>query len=72
MTVFTASQLKQEISNVLNEVQTLGWVKISNRSRPDMVLITQEELDLLLSAQNDKGYEAGLRAAENQKKDSLK
>lgn len=49
MTTYTASQLKQEISKVMNDVQTLGWVKISNRSRPDMILMTQEQLDQFLS-----------------------
>lgn len=55
MTTYTGSELQSKIGEVLNDVQTLGWVRIKNRSRPNMVLMTQKELDDLLKRQYEKG-----------------
>jgi len=51
VTKFTTSDLKQKTGEVLNEAQRIGWVKIKSRSRPDMVLVTQQHLDDLLKQQ---------------------
>ncbi|AGG58087.1 hypothetical protein VPAG_00051 [Vibrio phage douglas 12A4] len=59
MTTYTASSLQKEIGTVLGDVQTLGFVKIKSRSRPDMVLITQKELDSILLAQYELGKKEG-------------
>ncbi|MDX1400254.1 MAG: hypothetical protein R3204_17115, partial [Oceanospirillum sp.] len=48
MKEFTASDLQKNIGSVLSEAQRIGWVKIKSRSRPDMVLVTQQHLDELL------------------------
>ncbi len=50
---FTTSDLKQKTGAVLNEVQRIGWVKIKSRSRPDMVLVTQEFLDDILEKEGE-------------------
>lgn len=57
MKKYTASQLKQEISKVLNDVQTNGSVELVNRSRPDMVIITKEKLEEMLKDQFDYGWD---------------
>lgn len=67
MTTYTASQLKQNISEVLNDVQTLGWVKISNRSRPDMVMMTQSQFDEFMANRELVGA-----ANEQEKKNEVK
>lgn len=51
--VFSTSDLKQKTGEVLNEAQRAGWVKVKSRSRPDMVLVTQEYLDDLLKLRDD-------------------
>ena len=52
---FSATDLRQDSSKVFNQVQSQGWVKIKSRSRPDMVLLTQEELDALMQAKYEEG-----------------
>lgn len=52
---FTATELRQDSSKVFNHVQSCGWAKITSRTRPKMVLITQEELDLILEAKYEEG-----------------
>lgn len=54
-TTFSATELRQDSSKVFNQVQSQGWVKIKSRSRPDMVLLTQDELDALLLAKYEEG-----------------
>lgn len=56
---FTATDLVRKSSEVFNEVQRSGWVKIVNRGRPDMVLLTQDELDGIIKQQYDNGVEKG-------------
>ena len=53
MNVFSATELKQELSSVLNMVQAKGCATIKHRSRPDMVLIDKQLLEDALI--NDKG-----------------
>ena len=55
-TTFSATELRQDSSKVFNQVQSMGWVKIKSRSRPDMVLLTQKELDELLSSKFESGF----------------
>ena len=40
---YTSTELRQESAKVYNEVQKSGPVKIVHRSRPDMILMTEEE-----------------------------
>lgn len=54
-TTFSATELRQDSSKVFNQVQSHGWVRIRSRSRPDMVLLTQDELDALLLAKYEEG-----------------
>lgn len=51
----TTTELRRDTAGVYNQVQTTGWVRIVHRDRPDMVLVTQEELDALLKQQYDLG-----------------
>ena len=52
---FTATQLRQDSAKVFNEVQSNGHAKIVSRSRPDMVLLTQNKLDAILLAKYEEG-----------------
>lgn len=45
---FTVTQLQRQMSEVLNTVQSQGAVEIKNRQRPDMVLITADQLNALV------------------------
>lgn len=56
MKTYTATQLKQEISSVLNGVQTYGVVTITNRSRPDMVMMTEDDFKKLMSQRHDDSF----------------
>ena len=58
---FTATQLRQDSSKVFNEVQLSGQVKIISRSRPTMILMTEDELERLIK----KFYEYGREVVEN-------
>jgi prevent-host-death family protein len=62
MKTYTASELKQNIGDVLSDVQTRGSVKIKSRSRPDMVLITQDKLDRMLVAAAERANKYDLEA----------
>ena len=59
MKTYTGSQLRMEIGNVLSDVQVDGVVKISNRNRPDMLLITEAAYKAELEAANKIGYSDG-------------
>ena len=41
----TATELKRNTSDLFNSVQSFGAVKITNKSRPDMVLILKDSHD---------------------------
>jgi hypothetical protein len=60
---FSATELRQDSSKVFNHVQACGWVKICGRSRPEMILLTQEEFDSLLVSK----YEEGKNESNNDK-----
>jgi len=49
MTTYTTTEFLRNSSPVFNDVQALGWVKLVSRNRPDMVLLTQQELDSIIS-----------------------
>ena len=48
-TSYTPTQLRNNSSHVFNDVQRSGWVKIVSKTRPDMVIMTQEALDTILA-----------------------
>lgn len=44
----TATELKRNTSDLFNSVQSAGVVKITNNSRPDMILMLKSEHDALI------------------------
>ncbi len=58
---FTATQLRQDSSKVFNEVQLSGQAKIVSRSRPTMILMTEDELEKLVK----QFYEYGRGVVKN-------
>ena len=44
---FTASNLKNRVTDILNAVQMDGAARITSRTRPTMVMITEEEFEKL-------------------------
>ena len=53
----TATELKRNTSDLFNSVQSFGVVKITNKSRPDMVLMLRDSHDTLIQTaldQNEK------------------
>lgn len=51
---FTATQFQRNPAEVFNEVQRLGWAKLKSKSRPDMVVMTQQCLDEMLMQAKEK------------------
>ena len=47
MKTYTATQLKNRTGDVLHDAQMDGAIKIKNRSRPNMVLMTEEKFEKL-------------------------
>jgi len=65
---FTATQLVRGSSEVFNEVQRNGWAKLTSKTRPDMVVITQDCLDEMLLQQ----FKAGKKESTEEQLDLLK
>ena len=51
---FTTSEFRQNVSAAYNAAQTKGSVVIKHRDRPDMILITQSELDRRIEEAKEK------------------
>ena len=51
---FTTSEFRQNLATAYNEAQALGWVRIKHRDRPDMILMTQAELDRIIAEAKEK------------------
>ncbi len=62
---FTATQLRQDSSKVFNEVQLSGQAKIVSRSRPTMILMTEDELEKLVKQFYEYGREVVKNADNN-------
>lgn len=62
---FTATQLRQDSSKVFNEVQLSGQAKIVSRSRPTMILLTEDEFKRVTEQFYDHGLEHGKDANNN-------
>lgn len=62
---FTATQLRQDSSKVFNEVQLSGQAKIVSRSRPTMILLTEDEFNRVTEQFYDHGLEHGKDANNN-------
>ena len=50
MATFTPTEFRQNSSKVFNEVQASGKAIIKSKSRPEMVIMTMEHLELLMGA----------------------
>lgn len=59
MTSFTVTQLQRQMSEVLNTVQSQGAAEIKNRQRPDMILITADQLNALVEKKAKQLLENG-------------
>lgn len=46
---FTATALKRNTSDLFNAVQSFGVANITNKGRPDMVIMTKEYMNEMLS-----------------------
>lgn len=51
---FTTSEFRQNVSAAYNAAQTNGSVVIKHRDRPDMILMTQSELDKRIEEAKEK------------------
>jgi prevent-host-death family protein len=50
----TATELKRNTSDLFNSVQSFGAVKITNKSRPEMVLMLKDSHDTLIQTAKDQ------------------
>lgn len=64
MSTYTGSQLQSKIGEVLNAVQERGYVEIKNRTRPDMVLMTKEQFNNFIKANEIAGFANGKASAQ--------
>tara|TARA_R110002051_G_C8435883_1_gene454215 strand:- start:25 stop:213 length:189 start_codon:yes stop_codon:yes gene_type:complete len=54
MKAFTPTQIQRSGSDLYNEVQASGAAKINHKGRPEMVVLSTELLDKLLSSKTQR------------------